>query len=124
MNAKVLIADDDDLVRGAVEKILTMFDYEVVAVESGVKVLEVVNDDFDVIVLDINMPDLDGFQTLEGLNRKKSEIPVLFLTGAGSMDYAIKAINLGAYDFITKPFRLGEIRAVVKKAKKRAHRNA
>lgn len=103
MNAKILIADDDDLVRGAVEKILTMFDYEVVAVESGVKVLELVNDEFDVIVLDINMPDLDGFQTLEGLNRKESEIPVLFLTGAGSMDYAIKAINLGAYDFITKP---------------------
>ena len=80
-----------------------MFDYEVVAVESGVKVLEQVNDDFDVIVLDINMPDLDGFQTLEGLNKKDIVIPVLFLTGAGSMDYAIKAINLGAYDFITKP---------------------
>jgi response regulator RpfG family c-di-GMP phosphodiesterase len=103
MSARILIADDDDLVRSAVEKILTMFDYEVVAVESGVRVLEVVDEDFDVIVLDINMPDLDGFQTLEGLNRKKSEIPVLFLTGAGSMDYAIKAINLGAYDFITKP---------------------
>jgi len=103
MGARILIADDDDLVRSAVEKILTMFDYEVVAVDSGVKVLEVANNDFDVIVLDINMPDLDGFQTLEGLNRKKSEIPVLFLTGAGSMDYAIKAINLGAYDFITKP---------------------
>ena len=103
MRAKILIADDDDLVRSAVEKILNMFDYEVVAVESGVKVLEQVNDDFDVIVLDINMPDLDGFQTLEGLNKKDIVIPVLFLTGAGSMDYAIKAINLGAYDFITKP---------------------
>lgn len=103
MSARILIADDDDLVRSAVEKILTMFDYQVVAVESGVKVLEVVNDDFDVIVLDINMPDLDGFQTLDQLNRKKIDIPVLFLTGAGSMDYAVKAINLGAYDFITKP---------------------
>lgn len=103
MLAKILIADDDDLVRSAVEKILTMFDYEVVAVESGIRVLELVNDDFDVIVLDINMPDLDGFQTLEGLNEKNIDIPVLFLTGAGSMDYAIKAINLGAYDFIPKP---------------------
>lgn len=103
MTTKVLIADDDDLVRNAVEKILTMFDYDVVAVESGVKVLEKVSDDFDVIILDINMPDMDGFQTLEGLNKKESEVPVLFLTGAGSMDYAIKAINLGAYDFMTKP---------------------
>ncbi|WP_456385027.1 HD domain-containing phosphohydrolase [Desulfolithobacter sp.] len=103
MGSKILIADDDDLVRMAVEKILTMFRHEVVAVSSGREVLEKVNDDFDVILLDINMPDMDGFETLEGLNNKKLDIPVLFLTGAGSMDYAVKAINLGAYDFMTKP---------------------
>jgi response regulator RpfG family c-di-GMP phosphodiesterase len=101
--AKILIADDDDLVRSAVEKILCMFDYRVVAVDSGEAVLKTVTDEFDVIILDINMPDMDGFQTLDGLNKMKCDIPVLFLTGAGSMDYAIKAINLGAYDFMTKP---------------------
>lgn len=101
--AKILIADDDDLVRNAVEKILCMFDYRVVAVDSGEAVLKTVNDEFSVIILDINMPDMDGFQTLDGLNRMKCDIPVLFLTGAGSLDYAIKAINLGAYDFMTKP---------------------
>lgn len=100
---QILIADDDELVRNAVEKILGMFDYRVTAVESGRAVLQTVSDDFDVIILDINMPDMDGFQTLDGLNRMKCDIPVLFLTGAGSMDYAIKAINLGAYDFMTKP---------------------
>ena len=103
MATKILIADDDELVRNAIEQILNMFDYDVVAVENGVKVLEQVNDDFDVIILDINMPEMDGFQTLEGLNKKECDIPVLFLTGAGSMDYAVKAINLGAYDFMTKP---------------------
>lgn len=102
-SAQVLIADDDELVRNAVDKILTMFNYRVVAVESGKAVLQTVTDEFDVIILDINMPDMDGFQTLEGLNDMKCDIPVLFLTGAGSMDYAIKAINLGAYDFMTKP---------------------
>ena len=101
--AQILIADDDELVRNAVEKILTMFDYRVVAVDSGHGVLKTVSDEFDVIILDINMPDMDGFQTLDGLNKMKCDIPVLFLTGAGSMDYAIKAINLGAYDFMTKP---------------------
>jgi putative two-component system response regulator len=103
MAAKILIADDDDLVRTAIEKILNMFGYDVVAVASGKRALETVRDDFDVIILDINMPDMDGFQTLDALNRMECDIPVLFLTGAGSMDYAIKAINLGAYDFITKP---------------------
>jgi len=101
--ARILIADDDELVRNAVEKILTIFNYQVVAVDSGEAVLKTVTDEFDVIILDINMPDMDGFETLAGLNRMKCDIPVLFLTGAGSMDYAIKAINLGAYDFMTKP---------------------
>jgi len=72
-------------------------------VESGRQVLEQVSEDFDVIVLDINMPDMGGFETLERLNLQNIDIPVLFLTGAGSMDYAMKAINLGAYDFLTKP---------------------
>lgn len=103
MGSKILIADDDDLVRTAIFKILTMFGHDVTGVRSGSEVLDHISDDFDVIVLDINMPDLDGFETLKHLNIKKLDIPVLFLTGAGSMDYAVKAINLGAYDFITKP---------------------
>ncbi len=103
MGSRILIADDDDLVRSAVKKILTMFDHDVVAVRSGREVIDQVSDEYDVIVLDINMPDMDGFETLEFLNKKNLDIPVLFLTGAGSMDYAVKAINLGAYDFMTKP---------------------
>lgn len=91
------------MVRATVSKILEMFGHEVVVVEDGRGVLNVVDDSFDVIILDINMPDMDGFQTISGLNDRELAIPVLFLTGAGSMDYAVKAINLGAYDFLTKP---------------------
>ena len=87
MGSKILIADDDSLVRMAIQKILTLFDHEVVAVESGRQVLEHISDEFDVIVLDINMPDMDGFETLERLNQQQVDIPVLFLTGAGSMDW-------------------------------------
>jgi len=103
MGSRILIADDDSLVRMAIQKILNMFNHDVVAVQSGREVLEQVSDAFDVIVLDINMPDMDGFETLERLNRNRVDIPVLFLTGAGSMEYALKAIHLGAYDFLTKP---------------------
>jgi len=109
MGSRILIADDDDLVRSAVKKILTMFNHDVVAVSSGREVVDQVSDEYDVIVLDINMPDMDGFETLEFLNKKNLDIPVLFLTGAGSMDYAVKAINLGAYDFMTKPIEDIEI---------------
>ena len=122
MRSKILIADDDTLVRGAIQKILTLFNYEVVAVESGKQVLECVSDVFDVIVLDINMPDMDGFETLERLNQRRVDIPVLFLTGAGCMDYAVKAINLGAYDFLTKPIVDIELfNAKIKQAVEKRH---
>jgi putative nucleotidyltransferase with HDIG domain len=122
MGSKILLADDDSLVRLAIQKILHLFDHQVVAVESGRQVLEQVSDEFDVIVLDINMPDMDGFETLERLNRQQFDIPVLFLTGAGSMDYAVRAINLGAYDFLTKPIADIELFHVkVKQAAEKRH---
>jgi putative two-component system response regulator len=122
MGSKILIADDDTLVRGAIEKILNMFNHDVVAVESGRQVLECVSEEFDVIVLDINMPDMDGFETLKRLNQRQVDIPVLFLTGAGTMDYAVKAINLGAYDFLTKPIADIELFHVkVKQAVEKRH---
>lgn len=103
MGSKIIIADDDELVRTAIHNILTLFGHEVVAVSSGRKVVDNISDDFDVVVLDINMPEMDGFETMAELNKRDFDIPVLFLTGAGSMDYAVKAINLGAYDFMIKP---------------------
>ena len=101
--SQILIADDDPLVRDAVVKILELFGHNVTAVADGQEALQAVSDDFDTIILDINMPGLDGFQTIEALKDQHYEIPVLFLTGAGTMEYAVKAINLGAYDFIAKP---------------------
>ena len=103
MSGRILIADDDKLVCTTIERILNMYQYDVEAVQSGAEVLEAIDESFDVIILDINMPGINGFQTLEFLNQKEFDIPVLFLTGGGSMDYAIKALNLGAYDFMTKP---------------------
>lgn len=100
---KILIADDDAMVRTTVSKILEMFGHHVDTVADGLGVIEAVNDSYDVIILDINMPDMGGFETMDRLNELNYDIPVLFLTGAGSMDYAVKAINLGAYDFLTKP---------------------
>ena len=100
---KILIADDDPLVRDAIKKLLEIFGYQVVAVANGREAMDTIDESFAVIILDINMPVMDGFATLEALNNHKNTIPVLFLTGAGSIDYVMRAINLGAYDFLTKP---------------------
>jgi putative two-component system response regulator len=102
-STKILIADDDAMVRSTVSRILEMFGHQVDTASDGVGVLSLIDDSYDVIILDINMPDMDGFETMLRLNDLNYDVPVLFLTGAGSMDYAVKAINLGAYDFLTKP---------------------
>ena len=64
---KILIADDDAMVRSTVSKILEMFGYSVQTVSDGKGVIDVVNDSFDVIILDINMPGMDGFDTINAL---------------------------------------------------------
>ena len=115
--SKILIADDDPLVRDAVEKILEFFGYEVVTVTNGQELLNIIDNSFATIILDINMPVMDGFATLEALNKKQTDIPVLFFTGSGSLDYAVKALNLGAYDFLTKPINdLNLFSAKIKRA--------
>jgi|GEM_PF-4144526 len=57
---------------------------------------------FDVVLLDINMPGIDGFEATHAMNGLERDMPAIFLTGAGYMDYAVKAIHLGVYDFLTK----------------------
>ncbi len=103
IHAKILVADDDNMVRTTVSKILEMFGHEVQSVSDGKYVADIIDDSYDVILLDINMPGMDGFETIAALNELQHDIPVIFLTGACSMDYVVKAINLGAYDFLTKP---------------------
>lgn len=100
---KILVADDDELVCSTVRKILEAFAYDVVTTSGGQELLKRVDRSFDVILIDINMPDMDGFETIEQLNQRELGIPVLVLTGSGSMDDAVRAINLGVHDFLGKP---------------------
>ncbi|MDO8948416.1 MAG: response regulator [Desulfocapsaceae bacterium] len=101
--AKILLADDDVTVRSTVTTVLEMFGHTVITVADGVDLVAIVDDSYDVIILDINMPNMGGFETIKVLNSRQYDIPVLFLTGAGSMEYVMQAINLGGYDFLTKP---------------------
>lgn len=101
--AKIIVADDDSLVCSAVVQILELFGYQAVGVHGGWELLKTVDESFDVVLLDIHMPDLNGFGAIEELNRRGYDIPIVLLTGSGSMADAVKAINMGVYDFLCKP---------------------
>ena len=101
--ARVIVADDDPLVCSAVVQILQVFGYEAVGVNGGRELLNTVDESFDVVLLDIHMPELNGFEAIEELNRRGYDIPIVLLTGSGSMADAVRAINMGVYDFLCKP---------------------
>lgn len=101
--ANIIVADDDSLVCDAVVQILEMFGHKAIGVRSGRELLNRVDESFDVILLDIHMPEVNGFEAIEELNRRGYDIPIVLITGSGSMADAVKAINMGVYDFICKP---------------------
>ena len=107
MKPTVLIVDDEAGVRSALSGVLRDEGYAVEAVESGELCLErVTRVTFDVIVLDIWLPGMDGLATLERLRQRNVESPVVMISGHGNIESAVRATKLGAYDFIEKPLSL------------------
>src|SRR5215471_13884900 len=70
----------------------------------------------DVVILDINLPDLSGLETFRRLQQRDARIPVVFVTGHGTTETAIEAMKLGAFDYLTKPLELAQLRELVDRA--------
>jgi two-component system response regulator AtoC len=114
---KVMVADDEENVRVLLKEILEGEGYEVFIAEDGGKALDVVSKNtLDCALLDVRMPVLDGLEAFLKIKEISPELPVIFLTAYGSSDLAIKAMKKGAYDYLTKPFDVEELRIKVKKA--------
>ncbi len=105
MQAKtILIVDDEKSIRSALRMILEYEGYQVEEVENGYAAIEVVKKYFvDAILLDIKMPGIDGIETLDALKKINQTIPIIILTGHGSIETAVEATKKGAFDFLTKP---------------------
>ena len=116
--AKLLVVDDEKNLRLVVQKELSRQGHEVATASDGEEAWEALeNSDFDVLLCDINMPRLDGIGLLRRV-REKSPTPPEFimLTGQATVETAIEAMKLGAYDYLTKPYRLNELAALVTQA--------
>jgi DNA-binding NtrC family response regulator len=116
--AKLLVVDDEKNLRLVVQKELSRQGHEVETAADGEEAWEALEcRDFDVLLCDINMPRLDGIGLLRRLREKCQTPPeVIMLTGQATVETAIEAMKLGAYDYLTKPYRLNELAALVKQA--------
>ena len=107
---RVLIVDDEDDFRETIVKRLNARKIQAMGANSGIKALEVLKDnDFDVMVLDVKMPDMDGIETLRHVKAMKPEIEVIMLTGHASVEFGLKGMQLGAFDYVMKPAPLNEL---------------
>jgi two-component system nitrogen regulation response regulator NtrX len=114
MKSSVLIVDDEAGVRSALSGVLRDEGYQVEAVESGEACLDrVARAPYDVIVLDIWLPGLDGLATLERLRQRHVDAPVVMISGHGNIESAVRAIKMGAFDFVEKPLSLEKTVLVV-----------
>src|SRR5262249_36757374 len=117
---RVMVVDDEPGVRESLRMVLKD-QYESVAVASGPEALEVVaSTPVDVVLLDIVMPGMDGMQVLEELRTRLPQLPVVMLTATKTVKTAVGAMKLGAFDYVTKPFDVDELRLILEKATERA----
>ncbi len=117
---KVLVCDDEKLIRDVVREYLELNDYEVVEASDGDEAIELVNkDDFDIIIMDIMMPHKDGYQTVKEIKEIKDSIPVIMLSARGEEYDKLHGFDLGIDDYVTKPFSPKELVARVKAITKR-----
>lgn len=112
----LIIADDDATIRRLLELKSTQYGFHPITVENGQQLLEKINDHVEVILLDINMPTMDGFQCLEKLADLNCKIPVIILSSEQETVTAVKAVKLGALDYITKPFDLNDLFTALRNA--------
>lgn len=113
----VLIIDDEAGMRDMLSRLLTDAGYETATSRDGVEGLATARQgDFDLVLLDMSLPKMNGLEVLNGIKEEKPDLPVIMITAHGSTRTAIDALRLGAYDYITKPFDVDEILVVTERA--------
>ena len=113
----LLVADDDAVARDLLVEVLTREGYRVRAAEGGEACVRIAESEpIDLALVDLRMADLDGLDVLARLSALEPPVPVLILTAFATVDTAIQAIRAGAYDYLSKPFRIEEIKLAVRRA--------
>jgi DNA-binding NtrC family response regulator len=119
--AKILIVDDEKSIRITLQQCLELAGYEVeMAVGGEHAIQKLAAATYDLILLDMKMPDIDGLEVLRRVKKQLAETPVIMITAYGTVATAVEAMKLGAIDYLEKPFTTDEIRGIVQSVLARA----
>jgi DNA-binding NtrC family response regulator len=120
MKARILIVDDEEIVLRSCARILENSDYHVDSVLDPWEALRLIDENgYDVLVLDIMMPKIDGLQVLQHVKERHPDVDVVMMTGLSQIQTAVKAMKLGAFDYLSKPFEPDELKMVVERSLER-----
>lgn len=112
----VYVVDDDDAVRDSLKWLLEASDYRVELYDSGESFIAKYDPDaIAVLILDVRMPGMSGLEVQEHLMNRKSDLPIVFITGHGDVSMAVNALKKGAADFIEKPFEQAALKKLVER---------
>jgi len=113
---RVLIIDDEPLMRMSISDALKEDGYEVMSTASGREGVQLAKDgSFDVVITDLRLPDLDGIEVLKSCKKASPETMVVLITAYGAVETAVEAMKYGAYDYVTKPFRMEELLLMIRR---------
>jgi len=114
---RILVVDDEKVVREGCRRVLTGKGFEVLLAENGQQAMDILADSpVDLILLDLKMPIMGGEEVLQQANTLYPDIPVIIITGHGTIDTAVDCMKQGAYDFITKPFQIDQFLLTINRA--------
>lgn len=121
VNPRVLVVEDEEIVRDILLKVLTDEGYRVDAVETGEDGLKALDNQlYDLVLLDLNLPGMHGLNVLSAAPATQTDAQFIVMTAFGTVDTAVEAMRLGAYDYINKPFRTEELLLTLKRAREEA----
>lgn len=122
---KILLLEDELMLNSAISEYLKNIGHMVESFFDGAEVLKSIENGYDLLILDVNVPNVDGFSILNELNNRKIHIPTIFISAQIDIEDITKAYNLGAREYLKKPFHLGElgikINQILKKSKTILH---
>ena len=111
MKSRILIVDDEDSIREFLEIMLKKEGYEVTLAEDGLRAKEILTKkSFDMIISDMQMPNMTGLELLKHVKESYPDIVFMMITAFGTTETAVDAMKMGAYDYVTKPFKIDEVR--------------